>query len=52
MFSFKQCTINYTKEMHYVRAQQQLFKEWQVLHGQTIFSGDDMNIIQVGLKVV
>jgi hypothetical protein len=41
-----------TEEVHFVRAQQKLFQEWQMLHGQPCFSGDDMNIIQVGRPAV
>lgn len=41
-----------TEEVHFVRAQQKLFQEWHHLYGQPVFSGDDMNIIQVGRPAV
>jgi hypothetical protein len=41
-----------TGEVHYVRAQQKLFQEFAAYHGQPWFSGDDMNIIQIGRPAV
>lgn len=41
-----------TQEVHFARAQQKLFQEWQVYFGDPFFSGDDMNIIQVGRPAV
>ena len=38
--------------VHYGRAAQKMVKEFFSLHGQPNFSGDDMNIIQVGRSAV
>ena len=40
------------EEKHAARAQQKLFKEFQMLFRQPCISGDDMNIIQVGRPAV
>ena len=37
---------------HYGRAQNKIIKEWFEFYGQPRFSGDDMNIIQVGRPAV
>jgi hypothetical protein len=37
---------------HFARAQQNLLAEWHAYHEQLNFSGDDMNIIQVGRPAV
>ena len=37
---------------HFARAEQKLYAEFMVRHGQPNFSGDDMNIIQVGRPAV
>jgi hypothetical protein len=41
-----------TEEVHFARAQQKLFREFHAYHNQPWYSGDDMNIIQVGRPAV
>ena len=41
-----------TEEVHFVRAQQKLYREFAAYYGQPWYSGDDMNIIQVGRPAV
>ena len=41
-----------TEGVHFGRAQQNLIQEFFAYHGQPNFSGDDMNIIQVGRTAV
>ena len=46
--SYRHCA----EGVHYARAQQNMFAELFTLFGQPCFSGDDMNIIQVGRPAV